>query len=133
MRTALLALFASIFLVPAARAEWRLVSQEGFSKIYVDPASREKRADGMVFARALTDYDPLAPEAGPFKLSEKGLSEIENALFDCEKRAYRSEGGRWFAGQMASGETRRDYPATAAWTKIPAFYAPLATRVCAGE
>lgn len=133
MRRLLFVLLASTVLAAPAKADWRLVSQHGFSKIYVDPASREKRPEGVVFVRALTDYDPDTAEAVDFKLSEKGLSEIENALFDCEKHAYRSEGGRWFEGRMASGAARRDYPAKASWSKIPSFYAPLAATACAAE
>lgn len=129
----------SIFLVTlfmllhasAARAEWSLVWQDAFSKIYLDPASLKKLDDGSVQVKALTDYNPHAPEAIDFKLAEKGLSEIESARFDCSKGDYRSDGGTWFTGHMAAGAPRSDYPAKTAWTKIPSFYQALGQKVCA--
>jgi hypothetical protein len=114
-----------------ARAEWALAGEEGFSKIYLDPTSRRQNPDGSVYLRALTDYDPASPEAVSFKLSEKGLSEIEQVLFDCAKNAYRSEGGVWYDGHMATGAMRRAYPERAAWGKIPSFYAALFAKACA--
>jgi hypothetical protein len=118
---------------PAAADAWRPAGTEGFSTIYYDPASRRVLRDGAIALRALTDYDPQAPEAGPFRLSEKGLSEIENAVFDCAKGSYRSEGGRWFAGHMATGSIRSDYPAKAAWVRVPSFYADLYAKACAAD
>lgn len=123
-------LFAALLLTTPAAADWRPAGQEGFSKIYLDPSSRETLAGGAVRVRALTDYDPHAPEAASFRLSEKGLSEIEAAVFDCEKRTYRSDGGSWFDGPMATGAVRRAYPAKESWSKVPSFYAALFTQVC---
>lgn len=117
---------------PVAAAEWLLVSQDGFSKIYIDPASR-KIAGGVASVDALTDYDPRAPEAASFKLSEKGLSEIESVRLDCGRGQYSSDGGRWFAGQMAGGAVRNDYPGKGAWSKVPSFYAGLYAKVCAKD
>jgi hypothetical protein len=114
-----------------ALAEWSPAGDDGFSKIYFEPASRRKNADGSIYLRALTDYDPATPQAADFKLSEKGLSEIEQVLFDCAKEAYRSEGGAWCAGQMATGRMRSDYPAKLAWRKVPSFYASLFAKACA--
>jgi hypothetical protein len=128
--------FLSLVLAPVvtpAAAEWRLAGQDDFSTIYYDPASRRPLADGGVLLRALTDYNPDSPQAGPFDLSRKGLSEIETAVFDCAKGAYRSEGGSWFAGHMATGSVRSDYPGKAAWSRIPSFYADLFTKVCAPD
>jgi hypothetical protein len=130
-KSALLVLLVS--LSGAASAEWLLVSQDTLSKIYLDPASRRTLPDGMIFARALTDYDPQAPEAAAFRLSEKGLSEIENVLIDCGKEAYRSGGGRWFDGHMATGAVRGDYPAKPAWSKAPPFYSHLLAKLCDKE
>jgi hypothetical protein len=114
-----------------AQAEWTLAGADNFSRIYLDPASRRSNADGSVFVRALTDYDPASPEAESFKLSEKGLSEIEQVLFDCAKRAYRSDGGVWYEGHMATGATRREYPPKTGWGKVPSFYAALFDKACA--
>lgn len=126
-------LLAALLHASAAQAEWRLISQDGFSKIYLDPASRKKTPDGAIFAQALTDYDPHSPEAAAFKLSEKGLSEIERVTIDCEKRAYRSEGGSWFEGHMATGARRSDYPAQSSWSKVPPYYLGLSTKLCERE
>lgn len=125
-------IFISLVLyVAPARAEWTLAGDDGFSKIYFEPASRRKNADGSIYLRALTDYDPAAPQAADFKLSEKGLSEIEQVLFDCAADAYRSEGGAWYEGHMAAGRMRSDYPAKTAWRKVPSFYSSLFAKVCA--
>lgn len=125
--------FALVLHTASASAEWRAASQDGFSKIYFDPVSRQTLADGSVVVRALTDYDPQSSEAASFKLSEKGLSEIEKAVFDCAQSAYRSDGGSWFAGQMATGAVRSDYPAKTAWSKVPSYYLSLFSKVCARE
>lgn len=124
-------LLAALLLSTPAATDWRLAGQEGFSKIYLDPSSRETLVGGAVRVRALTDYDPHAPEAASFKLSEKGLSEIEQAVFDCGKGAYRSDGGSWFDGPMATGAVRSVYPAKETWSKTPSFYAALFEKVCA--
>lgn len=113
-----------------ARAEWAPAGRDGFSTIYFEPDSRRANADGSIYLRALTDYDPASPEAARFKLSEKGLSEIEQVLFDCAKAGYRSEGGAWFDGQMATGAMRSAYPAKLSWRKVPSFYSELFTKVC---
>jgi hypothetical protein len=130
-KSAFLLILIPLILASAAHAEWSLVWQDGFSRIYLDPASLRKLGDGSVLVQALTDYDPHSREAIDFNLAEKGLSEIENARFDCPKGAYRSDGGRWFAGHMATGDLRREYPAKSAWTKTPSFYEALARKVCA--
>lgn len=126
-------LVAFLLCASPALAEWRLAGQDDFSTIYYDPASRRALADGVIVLRALTDYDPASAQAKPFRLSEKGLSEIETAVFDCARGAYRSEGGSWFAGHMATGSVRSDYPGKAEWSKVPSFYASLVARACAGE
>lgn len=133
MRVTVSFLVALLSFVSPAAAEWRLAGQDDFSTIYYDPASRRALADGAIEVRALTDYNPNSPEAEPFKLSEKGLSEIETALFDCAKGAYRSGGGSWFAGHMASGSVRSDYPGKATWSKVPSFYTDLFTKSCVSD
>ncbi|KAF2989629.1 hypothetical protein OGR47_01345 [Methylocystis sp. MJC1] len=132
-KIALPVLLACLLHAPVASAEWLLVSQDGFSKIYLDPASRKRTPDGAIFARALTDYDPQSPEAAAFKLSEKGLSEVERVMIDCEKPAYRSEGGSWFVGHMATGARRSGYPAGSTWSKVPPYYLDLSTKLCGKE
>ncbi|WP_424360918.1 surface-adhesin E family protein [Methylocystis parvus] len=129
-KSAFLLILAPFLYATAAHAEWSLVWQDDFSKIYLDPASVKKGDDGSTLAKALTDYNPHSPEAIDFKLAEKGLSEIESARFDCAKQAYRSDGGSWFAGHMATGAVRSDYPARATWGKVPYFYQTLAGKVC---
>ncbi len=129
-KRALLLSFLSI--VTPAAAEWRVAGHDGFSTIYLDASSREQRSDGSVRVRALTDYDPHAPQAASFKLSEKGLSEIEEAVFDCVKNAYRSAGGSWFDGPMGTGAVRSVYGAKDSWSKVPAFYAGLFSQACEG-
>lgn len=124
---------AAFLLASSAHAEWLLVSQDGFSKIYMELASRKSLDDGVTTLDALTDYDPASPEAESFKLSQKGLSEIEAVMIDCRTQQYRSGGGTWFAGRMAAGAMRSDYPAKAAWSKIPVFYEGLFSKVCAKE
>jgi hypothetical protein len=132
MKKGISALLAVLALgAPASAEEWTLVSQDGFSKIYIDSDSWKRLADGTVSARALTDYDPGAAEAASFRLSDKGLSEIETAVFDCGAEKFRSEGGSWFAGHMATGAVRSDYPARSEWSKAPGFYRPLLARLCA--
>lgn len=130
-KSAFLLILAQFLYIASAHAEWALVSQDGFSSVYLDPASVKKGDDGSSLVKALTDYNPHSPEAIAFKLAEKGLSEIENARFDCSKQAYRSEGGSWFAGHMATGAVRSDYPAKATWGKVPPFYEALAGKLCA--
>jgi hypothetical protein len=130
MKTSFAALLALCLFAPAARAEWLLASQDGFSKIYLDPSSRKELPENIVSVRALTDYDPAAPEAAGFDLSQKGLSEIENVLIDCPRKSYRSEGGKWFAGPMATGDARSDYPAKSNWSPTPRFYQGLAAKIC---
>lgn len=112
-------------------AAWVLAGADDFSKIYFDPDFNRKNADGSIYLRALTDYDPASSQAARFKLSEKGLSEIEQVLFDCAKGAYRSEGGLWYEGHMATGAPRRAYPAKPDWEKVPPFYVALFDKVCA--
>lgn len=133
MRKALRFFFlpALVLCASAARAEWSLVSQDGFSRIYLDPASRKPAPDGSILVRALTDYDPEAPEAASFKLSEKGLSEIEDARFDCAGKTYRTEGGAWYEGHMAVGAVRSTYPAKTGWSGVPPYYAGLFSKICA--
>jgi hypothetical protein len=123
-------LLSILLLSTPAAAEWRLAGQDGFSTIYYDPASRKTRDDGSVSVRALTDYDSRSPEAASFRLPEKGLSEIEEAAFDCTKKTFRSGGGAWFEGQMATGAVRNAYAAKDSWSKVPGFYASLFSRVC---
>ncbi len=132
VKTGLL-LYALLPFATPANAEWVLAGKDDFSTIYYDPASRRSLADGVILLRALTDYDPQSPQAEPFKLAQKGLSEIETAVFDCAKGAYRSDGGSWYAGHMATGVVRSDYPATSAWTKTPPFYKSLFTKICAAS
>lgn len=133
MKTSLV-LFGLIALGGApARAEWLRAGQDDFSTIYYDPATRRALDDGAIQLDALTDYNPQSPQAASFRLSEKGLSEIETAVFDCAKGAWRSQGGHWYAGHMATGSVRSDYPARTDWRKIPSFYASLFGTVCAGR
>ena len=80
------------------------------------------------FVRALT-Y--LLAHYLAFKLSEKGLSEIESVRLDCAKARYGSHGGSWFAGHMGSGSLRSAYPAKAGWSTVPDFYAGLFAKICA--
>lgn len=129
-RRIFLLLFVFLLFETPARAEWLLAGSDDFSKIYFEPASTRKNADGSIYLRALTDYDPQSSQAASFKLSEKGLSEIEQVLFDCARRAYRSEGGAWFAGHMATGAMRDAYPAKLVWGKVPSFYAALFEKTC---
>jgi hypothetical protein len=124
------AILTALLLPQTALADWRFVSEDGFSKIYLDPASRKNLPDGVVAVKALTDYRPQSPEAAAFKLSEKGLSEIETVLLNCGKKLYRSEGGNWFSGQMATGATQKAYPGKENWSATPAFYQGLFAEVC---
>ncbi len=133
MKLSIIFLASGLLCESAASAEWLRVSQDGFSTIYMDPASRKTSEEGTALVQALTDYDARSPEAAGFKLSEKGLSEIESVRFDCRRRLYGSDGGRWFAGQMASGALRSEYPAKTVWSKAPPYYAGLYARVCAGD
>ena len=130
-KSAFLLILTLLLYASAARAEWSLVWQDGFSRIYLDPGSLKKFDDGSIVVKALTDYDPHSREAIDFRLSEKGLSEIESARFNCATGDYRSDGGSWFAGPMATGVLRSGYPAKSAWTKTPSFYEALARKVCA--
>lgn len=130
----LILLFTGLFVcVAPAQAEWVPAGSDDFSKIYFDPASVRKNADGSTNLRALTDYNPASPQAEPFKLSEKGRSEIEQVVFDCAKDAYRSEGGVWYEGPMATGSMRLAYPAKIVWGKVPSFYATLFGKTCASR
>ncbi len=131
MRTRAL-LFASLFLSTPAAAEWLLTDRDDLSKVYMEPASRQRLPDKSVRVRALTDYEPRSPQAASFRLSEKGRSEIEEAVFDCAKSLYRSNGGSWFDGSMATGAVRSDYPAKESWSEVPPFYAGLFAKACAG-
>lgn len=125
-------LLVLLICVPAAADEWKIVSHDGFSDIFYEPASRQARGEAVA-VDALTDYDPRSPEAEKFKLSEKGLSEVETVLLDCSGRRYRSDGGRWFEGHMASGAVRSAYPPKTEWSKVPSFYQGLFAAVCAKE
>lgn len=129
-KNAFLLILPLILVAPAAHAEWRLVFRDSLSAIYLDPDSRKTQTDGSILVRALTDYDPHSPDAASFGLSQKGLSEIEDARFDCASHAYRSGGGAWFSGQMATGVARSSYPAKESWSKIPPFYEALAAKLC---
>ena len=117
----------------AATTPWQSVSQDGFSKIFLDPASKKTLPDGLVSLRALTDYNPDAPEAKDFKLSEKGLSEVETAVFDCKAKTFRSDGGDWFREHMGKGAPARHYDAKTKWAPVPSFYAALFQRACAAK
>ena len=134
MRTVLLgAVLASIGASGAAGADWAQVSKDDFSTIYMDPASLKRAPDGTVSVDALTDYDPSSPQAGPFHLSEKGLSEIEAVLLDCADRKYSSQGGAWRDGHMGEGKITKTYPPKEAWSKVPDFYSGLFAKVCANK
>lgn len=130
MKTSLFLVGLLAGVIPA-HADWLRAGQDDFSTIYYDPATRRSLPDGPIELKALTDYDPQSPQAAAFKLSEKGLSEIETTVFDCAKGAYRSQGGSWYAGHMATGSVRSDYPAKTTWSKVPSFYASLFAIVCA--
>jgi hypothetical protein len=121
-------LFLSV--AAAAAAQWAQVSKDDFSTIYMDPATKKVHADGIVSIDALTDYDPTSPQAGPFRLSEKGLSEIESVLLDCANHKYSSRGGAWREGQMGNGKITKTYPPKEAWSKVPAFYDGLFAATC---
>lgn len=129
---ALAALALASALAAPARAEWVEVSKDDFSTIYMDPATKKVQADGTVSIDALTDYDPASPQAIPFRLAEKGLSEIESALLDCANRRYRSLGGSWRDGHMGNGKVTKTYPAKDEWSKVPSFYEGLYSKVCPG-
>jgi len=124
--------FAAALAVHAstASADWLFVSQDDFSRIYMDPQSREALPEGRVSIRALTDYDPRAEEAARFGLAEKGLSEIETVVLDCRSEKYRSGGGAWYTDQMAAGAVKSAYSARETWSKTPAFYLPLFSKLC---
>ena len=117
-----------LFYEATARAEWLPAGGDDYSKIFLDSQSPRQNADKTVFVRALTDYDPKTPKS--FKRLEGGLSEIESVIFDCARDAYRSEGGVWYVGHMATGAVSRHYGA-ATWAKVPSYYAGLFTKVCA--
>jgi hypothetical protein len=131
MRKTTIALAAALAAhASAASADWLLVSQDDFSKIYMDPQSRETLPEGRVSVRALTDYDPRAEEAARFGLAEKGLSEIETVVMDCRNEKFRSGGGSWFTEHMAGGAVKSAYAAKEAWSKTPAFYSTLFSKLC---
>lgn len=114
----------------AAEADWKFVYADAFSKIYYDPVSKRTGTNDVVTLRALTDYDPSATEAEAFHLSEKGLSEIETASFDCVNAKFRSEGGQWFDGRRAAGNVRSAYDAKEKWVNVPEFYLKLFDTAC---
>ncbi|MGE0194932.1 MAG: surface-adhesin E family protein, partial [Methylocystis sp.] len=109
------------------------VSKDDFSTIYMDPGSRRASPDGIVTIDALTDYNAASPQAAPFGLAEKGLSEIETASFDCANRKYRSEGGGWREGQMGKGKITKPYPPKNGWSPVPPYYERLFAKVCARQ
>jgi len=113
-----------------AWAEWRLVSDDGFSKIYVESESRKALPNGVVAVSALTDYDPNSPQAKDFGLAEKGLSEIESVSIDCPRRLYKSNGGNWFKEHMGRGEISKNYGSVLKWTPVPDYYNGLAAEIC---
>lgn len=130
-RTFLLAAsLAPAFVSAASGAQWTQVSKDDFSTIYMDPATKKAQPDGTVSVDALTDYDPNSPNAGPFRLSEKGLSEIESVLLDCAKGNYRSQGGAWRDGHMGEGRITKSYPPGDSWSSVPVFYEGLFEKVC---
>lgn len=114
----------------AAGADWMFVYADAFSKIYYDPVSKRTGTNDVVTLSALTDYDPSATEAEAFHLSEKGLSEIETASFDCVNAKFRSDGGRWFEDRRAAGKVRSAYGAKEKWADVPEFYLKLFDTVC---
>lgn len=126
-----LAFWSSLAFSATARAGWEFVSKDDFSTIYMDQNSLKNIADATVSVSALTDYDPASPKARDFRLSEKGLSEIETVLLDCANRKYSSQGGAWRSGHMGSGETTKTYLPKEAWSNVPSFYAGLFAKVCA--
>jgi hypothetical protein len=124
--------FLSVFLLSSASAlaEWQLVSDDGFSKIYVDPKSKKMLPHGVAIVNALTDYDPNSDQARSFGLADKGLSEIEAVSLDCINTMYKSEGGNWFKEHMGHGEISKKYDPNPNWSSIPQFYKQLALSVC---
>jgi hypothetical protein len=122
-------LFVSLLVSPAV-AEWLPVSEDDFSKIYMDPESKKSLRDGEMAIDALTDYDPSSAKAMSFGLAGKGLSEIERVIVSCSNRKYKSNGGSWFNEHMGKGATRSSYPPAQSWSDVPSFYAGLFTRVC---
>jgi hypothetical protein len=114
----------------AKEPAWRQVSDDGFSKIYIDPQSKIVER-GVVKVDAMTDYDPKSLQAKDFGLAEKGLSEIETVFIDCATQKYRSGGGAWRKDHLGRGAVSRTYDATPAWKDVPDFYRGLAKEVCA--
>ena len=113
-----------------AGKDWLFVDADAFSKIFYDPVSKRTGTNDVVTLSALTDYDPSAQEAESFRLSEKGLSEIEMASFDCVNAKFKSEGGQWFEGRRAEGKVRSAYAAKEKWVGVPEFYLKLFDTVC---
>ena len=113
-----------------AGVDWAPVSGDGFSTVYMDPASRRISADGIVTIDALTDYDAASPKAAAFGLADKGLSEIETTSFDCVNRKYKSEGGGWRQGQMGEGKITKPYSAKEGWSPVPPYYDGLFAKLC---
>ena len=125
-------IFLPIFLLSSASAlaEWQLVSEDGFSKIYLDPKSKKMLPDGIATVNALTDYDPNSDQARSFGLADKGLSEIEAVSLDCRNNRYKSDGGNWFKEHMGHGDISKNYGPYNNWRGIPQFYQKLALIVC---
>jgi hypothetical protein len=133
MRAKTMTMFAWFILMgslPAFAAEWQFVSNDSFSRIYVDARSVKSLPNGVLTLRALTDYDPNSAKAEGFGLREKGLSEIEAVSLDCRNEKYKSEGGNWFKDHMGQGAISKSYEPKQDWSKIPEYYGKLATKVC---
>jgi len=126
-------IFASLILLvsaSASEAEWRFVSNDSFSRIYIDAQSVKSLPNGVLTLQALTDYDPNSAEAERFGLKDKGLSEIESVSLDCKNRTYKSDGGNWFKKHMGQGAISKSYAPKSDWSKIPEYYGGLAVNVC---
>lgn len=50
-----------------------------------------------------------------------------------QDNAYRSEGGSWLDGHMATGARRSDYPPQSTWSKVPPYYLGLSAKLCESE
>lgn len=109
---------------------WRFVSSDDFSKIYLKEDSKKINEDIINF-EALTDYIDTSPQWDSFSKKANGLSEIENVSFDCAHKKYRSLGGSWFEGHLAKGLIKSTYTETENWSAIPKFYQKLYEMVCA--
>lgn len=103
------------------RGSWQKFDENS----YIDSSTKQSISFGNIKLSVLHDYEEIT-SAMMF-----GLSEKEDAEFDCNNSQYTSLGDVWYEGRMGQGKVAKRFSASNKWSPIPPYYIKLFAAVCA--